>query len=280
MNYYNFHIGDYRRDTTHLSMLEHGAYRQLIDWLYLDEKPIPRETEVVFRRLSARTEEEQKAIEIVLSEMFELTEEGYVQGRCMVEIEAYKGKAERARQAGKLGGRPKKTEEVISGLSEITEEKANHKPITNNQEPIVKTLRPVVADIFPHIADRQLVEDWVKVRKTKKAPVTQTALDGFVREVEKSGLSLEDALRKCCEQSWAGFKASWLTAQPEKCSVLHITEEMEEWAISIGLPEERVRTETQRFFFDHKAKGSEFVDWNSAWKARMVAVSGYAGTRQ
>lgn len=138
MNYYSFHIGDYRRDTTHFSMLEHGAYRQLIDWLYLDEKPIPKETEVVFRRLSARTEEEKKAIKIVLSEMFELTEEGYVQHRCMEEISSYKGKADRARQAGKLGGRPKKTEVVISGLSKETEEKANHKPITNNQEPVLK----------------------------------------------------------------------------------------------------------------------------------------------
>lgn len=147
MNYYNFHIGDYRRDTTHLSMLEHGAYRQLLDWLYLDEKPIPRETEVVFRRLSARTDEEKKAIEIVLSEMFELTEEGYVQHRCMTEIASYRGKAERAREAGKLGGRPKKTEEVISGLPEITEEKANHKPITNNHKPIT-ILKPksLVAD--------------------------------------------------------------------------------------------------------------------------------------
>jgi len=40
LHYYTFNIGDYRRDTGHLSLLEHGIYRQLIDSYYLSEKPI------------------------------------------------------------------------------------------------------------------------------------------------------------------------------------------------------------------------------------------------
>lgn len=161
MNYYCFHIGDYRRDTTHLSMLEHGAYRQLLDWYYLDEKPIPKETEVVFRRLSARTEEERKAIEIVLAEMFELTDEGYVQPRAMREVLRYHARAERARAAGKLGGRPKKTEVVSSGLSKETDAKANQQPTTNNQEPLTKepNSKPIAASRGTRLAD-----DWVLPR--------------------------------------------------------------------------------------------------------------------
>lgn len=125
MHYYQFNIADYRKDTTHLSMLEHGAYRQLLDWHYLDQAPIPLETEVVFRRLSARTNDERLAIEMVLKEMFERTESGYIQRRVMQEIEVYQAKAERARDNGKLGGRPKKTNVVISGNQEQTQEKAN-----------------------------------------------------------------------------------------------------------------------------------------------------------
>ena len=147
MNYYSFHIGDYRRDTTHLSMLEHGAYRQLLDWIYLDEKPIPKETQVVFRGLSARTEEEKTAIQTVLKEMFVLRKDGYVQARSLNEINNYKVKGDTARENGKLGGRPKKTKAVNSGLSKktkvvnsglskITQKKANHKPLTNNHKPI------------------------------------------------------------------------------------------------------------------------------------------------
>lgn len=132
MHYYQHHIGDYRRDTSHLSLLEHGVYRQLLDMYYLSEAKIPAETEVVYRRLCARTDEEKKAVDNVLSEFFKY-ENGWVQTRCDDEITAYKGKAARARINGKLGGRPSKTKEVISGNPEETEAKANHKPLTINQ---------------------------------------------------------------------------------------------------------------------------------------------------
>lgn len=58
MHYYEHHIGDYRRDTAHLTLLEHGVYRQLLDWYYLSEKPIPANREAVIRKISARTQEE------------------------------------------------------------------------------------------------------------------------------------------------------------------------------------------------------------------------------
>jgi hypothetical protein len=91
--------------------------------------------------------------------------------------------------------------------TEKEKEKTNTKagPKTEKPKP-----RAVGADVFPEIADRQLVEDWLKVRKAKKLAVTATALEGVLREVSKSGLSLETVLRKCCEKGWGGFEAQWL----------------------------------------------------------------------
>lgn len=136
MNYYPHHIGDYKRDTAHLTLLEHGVYRQLLDLYYLSEEPIPLETDWVIRRLSARTDEEQNAIQSVLNDFFEACEEGYRHRRCDAEITAYQAKADTARANGIKGGRPKKTHPVISGLPNKTKAKANQEPITNNQEPI------------------------------------------------------------------------------------------------------------------------------------------------
>ena len=141
MHYYKFHVGDYRRDTAHLSLLEHGVYRQLLDWYFLDETPIPRETESVFRRLSARTDDEKKAVLAVLNDFFALTDAGYVQERAEREIITYQKQAENARENGRKGGRPrkdagektKKNQSVTLGNPELTETKANHKPLTNNQ---------------------------------------------------------------------------------------------------------------------------------------------------
>lgn len=89
MHYYKFNIADYRKDTGHLSTLEHGIYRQLIDWYYLDEKPIPTETQVVARRLRLGSEVDMHSLQMVLSDFFELTKNGYVHKRIEVEIKDY-----------------------------------------------------------------------------------------------------------------------------------------------------------------------------------------------
>lgn len=105
MNYYSFHIGDYRRDTTHLSLLEHGVYRQLLDMYYLSEERIPEETEVVYRRLCARTGEEKKAVDTVLEEFFQ-RENGWIHKRCEEEIARWQARGWFPRDPNIIGLRP------------------------------------------------------------------------------------------------------------------------------------------------------------------------------
>lgn len=139
MHYYTHNIADYRKDTGHLTMLEHGIYRALIDWYYLDEEPIPRETQVVIRRLRLGSESDIAALKNVLSDFFELHEDGYHQSRCDQELKVYKQKAARNKVNGKRGGRPKKTQVVISGNPELSDQEPTRNPNkrpTNNQEPI------------------------------------------------------------------------------------------------------------------------------------------------
>lgn len=79
-------------------------------------------------------------------------------------------------------------------------------------EPKPAKFNPVTALVGAGV-EPQIAADWLVVRKTKKAAVTQTAIDGIVREAAKASLSLNDALRICCDNSWAGFKAVWLENQ-------------------------------------------------------------------
>ena len=55
-----------------------------------------------------------------------------------------------------------------------------------------------------------LWNDYLKVRKAAKKPLTDTALKGLIREAEKAKITLSDALQTCCERSWVGFKAEWV----------------------------------------------------------------------
>lgn len=140
MHYYKFNIADYRKDTGHLSTIEHGIYRQLIDWYYLDEQPIPEENQVVIRRLRLGSDEV-IFLQNVLSDFFVLGKTGWTHRRIEGEIKDYAEQAEKNKNNGKLGGRPKKTQSVISGLPNDSQNNPNHKPLTINHKPIEKPNR-------------------------------------------------------------------------------------------------------------------------------------------
>jgi hypothetical protein len=54
-----------------------------------------------------------------------------------------------------------------------------------------------------------LAHDFIAHRKTKRASVSKTVLNGFKREANKAGIPLEDAIRISIERGWQGFNASW-----------------------------------------------------------------------
>ena len=57
--------------------------------------------------------------------------------------------------------------------------------------------------------NENLVSDWLKVRKNKRATNTETAFKKFTTQVEKSGYNINEVLEKCIEKSWSGFDADW-----------------------------------------------------------------------
>lgn len=97
MNHYPRHLGDYAKDTSHLSLLEHGAYTLLTDWYYASEKPVPDDK--CERIAKAFSEEERKAVRSVLQEFFTLTDQGWTHGRVEREIAKYREKAAKAAEA-------------------------------------------------------------------------------------------------------------------------------------------------------------------------------------
>lgn len=63
----------------------------------------------------------------------------------------------------------------------------------------------------------ELLSDYLKVRKAKKAgDLTETAFKGIEREAEIAGISVEDAIKHCCERGWVGFKAEWIKREEPK----------------------------------------------------------------
>lgn len=67
------------------------------------------------------------------------------------------------------------------------------------------------------VINPKIVDDWLAVRKLKKAANTETALKGFLLQVDKQSKTVEEVLTLCVESSWSGFKAEWLENKEVNC---------------------------------------------------------------
>lgn len=129
MNYYKRHLGDYAKDTRHLTTLQHGIYSVLMDHYYATEEPIPA------GKAARIAQAPQGDVELVLSDFFELSEDGTVwrHKRIDAEIADYQGKAEKNRENGKSGGRPRKDGNPVGSEKKPTGN-PSHKPLAISQD--------------------------------------------------------------------------------------------------------------------------------------------------
>jgi len=65
MNFYKHFIGDYSRSTGDLSILEHGAYRLMLDHFYGAARPLPKERKALYRLLRAESDQERRAVDTI-----------------------------------------------------------------------------------------------------------------------------------------------------------------------------------------------------------------------
>jgi hypothetical protein len=68
----------------------------------------------------------------------------------------------------------------------------------------------------------QVWDDFIALRKAKRAPLSATALASIAKEAEKAAMHIEEALTECVTRGWQSFKAEWMkpktTTKPERFS--------------------------------------------------------------
>lgn len=226
MHSYQHNIKTFNNATLHLTRVERSLYRDLIELYYDAEQPLPAVNfDRLARRVRAFSEEEITALKFVLSEFFERTGDVYTHDFCDEEIERYHNLKTAKARAGKASAeaRRKKAKERKRQRSKQSEQKltpdeqvlnktsacvANHEPGTMNQKPNIK--RDFKKSLMSMGVSEKLADTWLEIRKSKKATNSDIAWDGFIKQVQKSGKPLDYIVQKCCEQSWSGFKATWL----------------------------------------------------------------------
>ena len=208
VHYYQHHIGDFIKATARLSDSQTMAYLRLL-WMYYDsEKPLHLDSKILAFQIGASQDD----VDLLLSSFFVLSVDGWRQTRCDKEIAEYRTFLDKKSAAGRASAERRKNssatpvEQVFNECSTDVQLTTNHKPITNNHKPIKKNIGAEA----PLDVQESVWNDFLAIRKAKRAPLTETALDGIKREAALAGWDLNKALSECITRGWTGFKAEWV----------------------------------------------------------------------
>lgn len=264
MNYYNHHIGDYAKDTSHLSMTEDGAYRRLMDICYSTEHPLPPDRHRVYRLARATSKLERSAVDAVLDEYFDQREDGWHQKRVDEEVskareEGVENQARKENERERQRRHRERRKELFDALREYDIVPKWDAPFDE-----LETLLSRAQERHGHAPVTDLSRGQVR---DDNAPATAIPIANSQEPIANShgdGNGAKKPRRKPA------------TAPPES---FEVSDEMAQWAVSKGLPAERVVPETEKFLGHHRAKDNRFSDWHQAWANWVLKAVEYGARR-
>lgn len=237
MNYYPFHIGDFRSGTVNMTRLARWIYRDMLDVYYDSEKPLPLDLEQLCDTIGAEADDERKIVERLLRFKFKETDDGYRHLACDKVIANYRLKGETAKANGSLGGRPKKAKAnpkepsgfplgsnpVATGNPAETGSEANQEPITNNQDKDHPALRTSLINQHDATEEkpRGVTAVDLSIAMRKCGVMTQPA-NPILQALAAQGVTVETAVSACEEAK--------LSKPGEKIGLAYVAKIIERWA--------------------------------------------------
>lgn len=226
MHYFQFNIGDYARDTAHLTEMEDLAYRRMLDLYYRAECPLPSSIDEIARLIRMRSHN--ASIAIVLQDFFDDCHDGYRNHRADQELQNTYSKSAKAKASAQARWNKNKDLQKSNAMRTHSECNANDMlPITHDTLPITQdtevkekkatgVAKPADAgiDFSPLCMTSEQVEEVKRIRrKNKGGAITQRVVNGLAKEFElaaKIGWGPEDILSEWELRGWKSFKAEWV----------------------------------------------------------------------
>jgi hypothetical protein len=111
---------------------------------------------------------------------------------------------------------------VVSGV--IAECKQVAIPETEGEtETETETKKKATSVAPPSGVSDSVWQEFKSLRKAKKAPITQRAIDAITSEANKAGWTLEKALEECVVRGWQAFKADWVATKANPADIVRLT---------------------------------------------------------
>lgn len=134
MNFYKHYIGDFQRDTGHLSLTQRGAYLCLMHHYYATEKPLPNDHASLCRIAGAIDKAEREAVRFVMG-FFQAVDSGLMHKRIEAELEKAGKQADTNRQIAIEREAKRKAEREANepSTNRATNREPNQTPDTRHQ---------------------------------------------------------------------------------------------------------------------------------------------------
>jgi hypothetical protein len=109
---------------------------------------------------------------------------------------------------------------LVSGV--LAERKHNAIPETEG-ETETETKKKATSVAPPEGVSDSVWQEFKSLRKAKKAPITQRAIDKISEEANLAGWTLEKALEECIVRGWQAFKAEWVAKKGNPADNIRLT---------------------------------------------------------
>ena len=208
MNFFKLYVGDYQRDTAHLSVTEHGAYLLMLQHYYATEKPLPT-GKALHRMLRAQDKAERDAIDAVVQQFWHETPNGLINHRADAEITKAGAQADtnraiaQAREAKRKAAR----QEHDKSTNRATNDQPNH-----SQTPDLIHSVPSEPAIASPTTDREMVFASGVTLLTAAGVSDKNARSFLAAQCKAHGEpAVRDALQRCASEAPIQ-PVPWLTA--------------------------------------------------------------------
>lgn len=228
MNFYRHYLGDYGRKTAHLSLMENGAYRLLLDHYYATGRPLPADIESLCRICRAQTDGERKVIKAVADQFFPVNGDGTRHNkRADQELGEYEQQVTHNRRVGVLGGRPRSNPDdnpddnpeitrVVSGTEpgpnplqklEVRSQKLEVRSYKPERRSKAQPQPPAAAlPELPAWLDKDAFTAWMQGRPAKtRKPAAQAAAIAKLDKFRQQGHDPNAIVRDSLANGWQGI---------------------------------------------------------------------------
>lgn len=218
--WYPFFPAKFRSATRHLTAEQDGIYRRLLDEYMETRSPLP-DSDIALSRIAGVSEIKWLDAARILRAYFRHADGMLFHDFCdkQLDIQDKKNKyrsASAQKAAETRWSKIKQDQQLTCGshAERNADAMRNHATNTNtntySKEKITKVIQKKKTEIEkPDDVSESVWQDFILLRKNKKAPVTETVISGYRKEAQKAGIGIEEAMRHSILMGWQGFKSDW-----------------------------------------------------------------------